>query len=120
MGGGWGCHGYGPPCVREGLLHSPVLERRPVPVLLLLAVLSPRIRTEMPLKLLALVMAGRRFRLELSESVLLQGRGSEYLGSVSALLWRLLPERASPRLGGGGGGGAEVGGGCGGEGTLGG
>lgn len=79
------------------LLHDsePVLERRPV--LLLLAVLSPRTRPgEMPLKLLALVMAGRgASRLELSElSVLLHGRGSPCRGSVSVseLLCRLVPD----------------------------
>ena len=49
----------------------------------------------MPLKLLALVMAGLRLRLELSESVLLHGRGSPYFGSFSELLWRLLAERPS-------------------------
>lgn len=57
-----------------------------LPVLLLLAVLSPRKRPgEMPLKLLALVMAGRgASRLELSElSVLLHGRDSPCRGSVS-------------------------------------
>lgn len=63
-------------------------------MLLLLAVLSPRMRPgEMPLKLLALVMAGRgASRLELSElSVLLHGRGSPCRGrvSVSELLCRL-------------------------------
>lgn len=42
--------------------------------------------SEMPLKLLALVMAGFRLRFELSESVLLQGRGSEERASVSELL----------------------------------
>lgn len=51
----------------------------------------------MPLKLLALVMAGRgASRLELSElSVLLHGRGSPCRGSVSVseLLCRLAPER---------------------------
>lgn len=78
------------------LTHSPVLDSRPV--LLLLAVLSPRMRPgEMPLKLLALVMAGRgASRLELSElSVLLHGRGSPCRGSVSVseLLCRLAPER---------------------------
>lgn len=66
-------------------------------MLLLLAVLSPLTRPgEMPLKLLALVMAGRgASRLELSElSVLLHGRGSLCRGSVSVseLLWRLAPE----------------------------
>lgn len=73
----------------------PVFES--LPVLLLLAVLSPLTRTgEMPLKLLALVMAGRgASRLELSElSVLLQGRGSPCRGSasVSELLCRLAPD----------------------------
>jgi hypothetical protein len=55
-------------------------------MLLLLAELSPRMSTEMPLKLLALVMAGLRLRLELSESVLLQGRGSRHFMSLSVLL----------------------------------
>lgn len=73
----------------------PVFES--LPVLLLLAVLSPLTRTgEMPLKLLALVMAGLgASRLELSElSVLLQGRGSPCRGSasVSELLCRLAPD----------------------------
>ena len=67
-------------------------------MLLLLAELSPRMSTEMPLKLLALVMAGLRLRLELSESVLLHGRGSPYFGSFSELLWRLLAERPSFNL----------------------
>lgn len=72
-------------------------------MLLLLAVLSPRTRPgEMPLKLLALVMAGRgASRLELSElSVLLQGRGSPCRGSVSVseLLCRLAPERPARNL----------------------
>lgn len=67
-------------------------------MLLLLPELSPLMRTEMPLKLLALVMAGLRLRLELSESVLLHGRGSEYLGSFSELLWRLLAGRPSFNL----------------------
>lgn len=53
--------------------------------------LSPRMSREMPLKLLALVMAGFRLRLELSESVLLHGRGSDERASVSELLWRLVP-----------------------------
>lgn len=75
---------------------SPVLERRPV--LLLLLQLSPRMSTGMPLKLLVLFMAGRRLRLELSESVLLHGRGSEYLGSFSELLCRLFPDRLSFNL----------------------
>lgn len=72
-------------------------------MLLLLAVLSPRTRQgEMPLKLLALVMAGRgASRLELSElSVLLHGRGSPCRGrvSVSELLCRLAPERPALNL----------------------
>lgn len=72
-------------------------------MLLLLAVLSPRTRQgEMPLKLLALVMAGRgASRLELSElSVLLHGRGSPCRGSVSVseLLCRLAPERPALNL----------------------
>lgn len=79
----------------------PVLES--LPVLLLLAVLSPRMRPgEIPLKLLALVMAGRgASRLELSElSVLLHGRGSPCLGrvSVSELLCRLAPDRPARNL----------------------
>lgn len=83
--------------VQEGTLFFslPVLDS--LPVLLLLAVLSPRIRPgEMPLKLLALVMAGRgASRLELSElSVLLHGRGSPGRGSVSVseLLCLLAPD----------------------------
>lgn len=68
----------------------PVLDS--LPVLLLLPELSPRVSTEMPLKLLALVTAGFRLRRELSESVLLQGRGSQYLSSVSVLLWWLLAD----------------------------
>lgn len=40
----------------------------------------------MPEKLLALVTGGRRVRLELSESVLLQGRGSRHFMSLSVLL----------------------------------
>lgn len=72
-------------------------------MLLLLAVLSPRNRQgEMLLKLLALVMAGRRAsRLELSElSVLLQGRGSPCRASISVseLLCRLAPERLALNL----------------------
>lgn len=55
--------------------------------------LSPRVRMEMPEKLLALVTGGRRVRLELSESVLLQGRGSRHFMSLSVLLWRLLDAR---------------------------
>lgn len=79
----------------------PVLES--LPVLLLLAVLSPRTRQgEMLLKLLALVMAGRRASwLELSElSVLLHGRGSPCRGSVSVseLLCRLAPDRLALNL----------------------
>lgn len=73
---------------RDGC-HSPVLERREA--LLPLLELSPRMSSEMPLKLLALVMAGFRLRFELSESVLLHGRGSEERASVSELLWRLVP-----------------------------
>jgi len=56
---------------------------------LLLPTLSPRVRMEMPLKLLALVTGGRRLRLEPSESVLLHGRGSSAFISLSVLLWRL-------------------------------
>lgn len=83
------------------LLLLPVLES--LPVLLLLAVLSPRTRQgEMLLKLLALVMAGRRASwLELSElSVLLHGRGSPCRGSVSVseLLCRLAPDRLALNL----------------------
>lgn len=55
--------------------------------------LSPLVRMEMPEKLLALVTGGRRVRLELSESVLLQGRGSRHFMSLSVLLWRLLDAR---------------------------
>lgn len=62
----------------------PVLDS--LPVLLLLPELSPLVRTEIPLKLLALVTAGFKLRRELSESVLLQGRGSEYFSSLSVLL----------------------------------
>lgn len=47
----------------------------------------------MPEKLLAFVTGGRRVRLELSESVLLQGRGSRHFMSLSVLLWRLLDAR---------------------------
>lgn len=67
-------------------------------MLLLLPELSPRLSTEMPLKLLALVTAGRRLRRELSESVLLQGRGSQHRSSVSVLLWWLLAERPDASL----------------------
>lgn len=74
--------------------------------------LSPLVRMEMPEKLLALVTGGRRVRLELSESVLLQGRGSRHFMSLSVLLWRLLDARLElsrlPLRGGGGPG--EVGG----------
>jgi len=62
----------------------PVLDS--LPVLLLLPELSPLVRTEIPLKLLAFVTAGFRLRMELSESVLLQGRGSQYFSSFSVLL----------------------------------
>lgn len=62
---------------------------------LLLPMLSPLVRMEMPLKLLALVTGGLRLRMEPSESVLLQGRGSRDLISLSVLLWRL-PEALSP------------------------
>lgn len=81
---------------------EPVLDRRPV--LLLLAVLSPLTRPggDIPLKLLALVMGGRGARRwELSElSVLLQGRGSPWRGrvSVSELLCLLAPDRPTPSL----------------------
>lgn len=60
---------------------------------LLLPRLSPRVRMEIPEKLLALVTGGRSVRLELSESVLLQGRGSKHFMSLSVLLWRLLDAR---------------------------
>ena len=60
---------------------------------LLLPRLSPLVRMDMPEKLLALVTGGRRVRLELSESVLLQGRGSRHFMSLSVLLWRLLEAR---------------------------
>jgi len=59
----------------------------------LLPRLSPRVRMEMPEKLLALVTGGRSVRLELSESVLLHGRGSTHFMSLSVLLWRLLDAR---------------------------
>lgn len=71
-------------------------EREPLQLpceLLLLPRLSPLVRMEMPEKLLALVTGGRRVRLELSESVLLQGRGSRHFMSLSVLLWRLLDAR---------------------------
>lgn len=58
--------------------------------------LSPRVRMEMPLKLLALVTGGRRLRVEQSESVLLHGRGSKDFMSLSVLLWRLPEARLSP------------------------
>lgn len=48
---------------------------------------------DIPEKLLALVTGGRRVRFELSESVLLQGRGSRHFISLSVLLWRLLDAR---------------------------
>lgn len=60
---------------------------------LLLPMLSPRVRMEMPLKLLALVTGGRRLRAEPSESVLLQGRGSSAFASPSLLLCLLLQAR---------------------------
>ena len=72
----------------------PVFES--LPMLLLLPELSPLVRTEIPLKLLALVTGGRMLRTEPSESVLLQGRGSRDLSSLSVLLWRLLEVRLSP------------------------
>lgn len=56
---------------------------------MVLPMLSPRVRMEMPLKLLALVTGGRRLRMEPSESVLLHGRGSSDFISLSVLLWRL-------------------------------
>lgn len=58
--------------------------------------LSPRVRMEMPLKLLALVTGGRILRTDPSESVLLQGRGSRDLSSLSVLLCRLLEVRLNP------------------------
>lgn len=67
-------------------------------MLLLLPELSPLVKTEIPLKLLALVTAGFRFRKELSESVLLQGRGSEYFNSFSVLLWWLFVDRPEASL----------------------
>lgn len=48
---------------------------------------------EIPLKLLALVTGGRSVRFELSESVLLHGRGSRLFISLSVLLCRLLDGR---------------------------
>lgn len=68
-----------------------VLPALPLPLLL-----SPRVRMETPLKLLALVTGGRMLRTEPSESVLLQGRGSRDLSSLSVLLCRLLEVRLSP------------------------
>lgn len=59
-------------------------------VFLLLPMLSPLVRIEMPLKLLALVTGGRILRHEPSESVLLQGLGSRDFSSLSVLLCRLL------------------------------
>lgn len=64
-----------------------------LPVLLLLAVLSLRMSTLMLLKLLALVIAGLPFLCELSESVLLHGRGSRLRGSFSELLSLNLQQR---------------------------
>lgn len=55
--------------------------------------LSPLVRMEIPLKLLALVTGGLSVRLELSESVLLHGRGSKLFMSESVLLCRLLDAR---------------------------
>lgn len=74
----------------------PGLEILPALPPLLLPMLSPRVRIEIPLKLLALVTGGRMLRTEPSESVLLQGRGSRDLSSLSVLLWRLLEVRLSP------------------------
>ena len=74
----------------------PGLEILPALPPLLLPMLSPRVRMEIPLKLLALVTGGRMLRTEPSESVLLQGRGSRDLSSLSVLLWRLLEVRLSP------------------------
>lgn len=68
----------------------PVREPLALPCEPLLPRLSPRVRIEMPLKLLALVTGGRSVRLELSESVLLHGRGSRLFISLSVLLCRLL------------------------------
>lgn len=70
------------PCCTDFIV--PVLDS--LPVLLLLPELSPLVRTDIPLKLLAFVTAGFRLRMELSESVLLQGRGSQYFSSFSVLL----------------------------------
>jgi hypothetical protein len=74
----------------------PGLESLPALPPLLLPMLSPRVRMEIPLKLLALVTGGRMLRTEPSESVLLQGRGSRDLSSLSVLLCRLLEVRLSP------------------------
>lgn len=71
----------------------PVREPLALPCEPLLPRLSPRVRMEMPLKLLALVTGGLSVRLELSESVLLHGRGSRLFMSLSVLLWRLLDAR---------------------------
>lgn len=79
---------------REAMV--PGLEILPALPPLLLPMLSPRVRIEIPLKLLALVTGGRMLRTEPSESVLLQGRGSRDLSSLSVLLWRLLEVRLSP------------------------
>lgn len=66
----------------------PVLDS--LPVLLLLDELSPLVRTVIPPKLAVFVMAGFRFRLELSESVLLHGLWwSVHFNSFSVLLCRL-------------------------------
>lgn len=74
----------------------PGLEILPALPPLLLPMLSPRVRIEIPLKLLALVTGGRMLRTDPSESVLLQGRGSRDLSSLSVLLWRLLEVRLNP------------------------
>lgn len=75
---GWG--------VCDGAHRSGDTVGRPVREPLALPRLSPRVRMEMPLKLLAFVTGGLSVRLELSESVLLQGRGSRLFTSLSVLL----------------------------------
>lgn len=85
----WQTHNYSP-------FVQSLPEREPLQLPwepLLLPRLSPLVRMEMPEKLLALVTGGRSVRLELSESVLLQGRGSRHFMSLSVLLWRLLDAR---------------------------
>lgn len=72
---------------------SPVREPLLLPCDPRLPRLSPLVRMEIPLKLLALVTGGLSVRLELSESVLLHGRGSKLFMSESVLLCRLLDAR---------------------------